>query len=68
MVPKRNINVFMKIKFEFVLIVICVVLASCSVTILNMNHSDGSIIRVHSEASADSSQIRVTLPDVQVEP
>lgn len=58
----------MKNKFEIVLIAICVVLASCSVTILNMNHSDGSTIRVHSEASADSSQIRVTLPDVQVEP
>jgi capsular polysaccharide biosynthesis protein len=65
---KRNINVFMKNKFEIVLIAICFVLASCSVTILNMNHSDGSTIRVHSEASADSSQIRVTLPDVQVEP
>lgn len=58
----------MKTKSEFFLIAICVVLASCSVTILNMNHSDGSTIRVHSEASADSSQIRVTLPDVQVDP
>lgn len=54
-------------KFDIFLIAICVVLASCSVTVLNMNHSDGSTIRVHSEASADSSQIRVTLPDVQVD-
>lgn len=68
MVPKRNINVFMNKKTEIFLIALCVVMASCSVTILNMNHSDGSTIRVDSEASADSSQIHVTLPEVQVEP
>lgn len=54
-----------RILFVVVLSLAC---TACTITLLFQNHSDGSSINTESSASADSSQISVTLPSIRTNP
>jgi nitrate/nitrite-specific signal transduction histidine kinase len=58
----------MAIKRLFIVVVLLAFCASCTVTLLYQNHSDGSSINTESSARADSSQISVTLPSIRSNP
>lgn len=58
----------MAIKRVLVVLVLLAVCTACTVTLLYQNHSDGSSINTESSASADSSQISVTLPSIRSNP
>lgn len=64
---EKNMN-GMVIKRFLIVVVLLALCASCTITLLYQNHSDGSSINTESSASADSSEISVTLPSIRSNP
>lgn len=56
------------IKRILVVVLLLAVCTACTITLLYQNHSDGSSINTESSASADSSEISVTLPSIRSNP